>query len=263
MIASKARDRFLDDKLKNIDIDSKELLWVDCSESGNREIAEKHLKATQDYWQEAHNIAETFTENDPRRAASLNNLAIIYRLRQNFEAAEKYYSLAKNAWIAANDWVKAMQIQSRAASSLFHLRMENKHRHAYNQPLINRYLVKLEAGYAATLNNHAELLQIQNHCQQARAQYALALEKRTAADLIHDRGVLRIENNLNARLHEDDKDDFPEPNDTEITESLGGSFIDQARREHWIIDKPPIFTDEGRLMAALLLTHVLDAQSLF
>ncbi|MDP7417911.1 MAG: hypothetical protein QF888_07950 [Desulfobacterales bacterium] len=35
-------------------------------------------------------------------------------------------------------------------------------------------------------------------------------------------------------------------------------FIPNAERNGWIVDKPPEFTVEGRLMAAILLMHLID-----
>ena len=35
-------------------------------------------------------------------------------------------------------------------------------------------------------------------------------------------------------------------------------FIAKAERNGWIVDKPPEFTDEGRLMAAVILMHLID-----
>jgi hypothetical protein len=35
-------------------------------------------------------------------------------------------------------------------------------------------------------------------------------------------------------------------------------FISRAQQQGWIVDKPPEFTDEGRLMAAILLTRLID-----
>jgi hypothetical protein len=35
-------------------------------------------------------------------------------------------------------------------------------------------------------------------------------------------------------------------------------FISKAAQQGWIVDKPSEFTDEGRLMAAIFLTHLVD-----
>jgi len=36
------------------------------------------------------------------------------------------------------------------------------------------------------------------------------------------------------------------------------SFLSQAEPHRWVVDRPAEFSDEGRLMAAILLTHILD-----
>ncbi len=249
------------DSFKELDIESQELLWVDCCECACSEIQAKHYKAAMDYWQESLNLAESFSDSDPRHAASLNNMAVVFRLRNNLELAEKYYQLAKQQWAAAADWVKCMEIRSRASSSVFHLRMERRHREKYNKPIIEDYLNKLDAGYAATLNNHAELLQKQDKNQQARAQYALALDKRIKSNLTADTGAKRIASNLHASLNDNTHISNRSQNINRLIEPSSLNFIEKARRENWLIDKPPIFTDEGRLMAALLFTYIIEMES--
>jgi len=250
----------LTDSLKNLDIESQELLWIDCCETAAGEFRLKHLKTADEYWQEALNITGSFPDNDPRHAASINNMGVICRFRNKPEAAEKYYQSAKLKWVAAADWVSHMEIKSRAASSRFHLRMERRHRETYNEPLINEYLNKLDAGYAATLNNHAELLFYRGNYQQARAQYTLALDKRTRAGLSADNELRAIEGNLHRTLNEGNEHNPQEYQGNRHVQPSPLNFMDRARREKWIIDKPPVFTDEGRLMAAILFTHVISPE---
>jgi hypothetical protein len=35
-------------------------------------------------------------------------------------------------------------------------------------------------------------------------------------------------------------------------------FISKAEQQGWVVDNPPEFTDEGRLMAAIFLTYLVD-----
>jgi len=88
---------------------------------------------------------------DPRRAACLNNVALV--------AADPGAALdaALAAWDAAEPWVAAMAIGGRGRSSTFHLRIETRNRAALDAPARALLRRDLDAGRAVTLANLARV----------------------------------------------------------------------------------------------------------
>jgi len=235
------------------DVDA-EISWVHLTEQAAAQLAEGNAHAARESWQQAHAIAADLPEHDPRLAASINNLAIGHRMIGDFAQAERYYQLALHTWEAAGEWVEHMQISAHAGSSLFHMRMENRHREQYRRNAVAGFQRELGAGHAASLNNLAELLHAAERPDDARKLYTEALEQRGTALQGDEPGGQAIARNI-ALLS-------AAPTETDATRSpiCAGArpFSDQAEQNRWIVDLPPMFTDEGRLMAALLCTYVLD-----
>ena len=93
--------------------------------------------------------------DDPRRAASLNNLGLAALLSDAGGDARRGFLQAGIAWRRAKAWVAAMALPSPARSSLHHLRLEARHRDSYAPLLRERQLRLLAAGRAASLFNAA------------------------------------------------------------------------------------------------------------
>ncbi len=74
-----------------------------------------------------------FRVSDPRRATTLANLALADRRAGREARARRRYAKARRIWGEVDSFIAAMQIAPRARSSLFHLRMEAKHRDTYQQ----------------------------------------------------------------------------------------------------------------------------------
>ena len=119
------------------------------------------------------------------------------------------------------------------------------------------YKKLLSAGLAGTLNNLAELFQSSKRFKEAQRYYRQALRKRTDSMDEQESGVAIINTNL-ASL----SDTFNKPPGTTLrapheSKEISG-FISRAEQQGWVVDKPSEFTDEGRLMAAIFLTHLVD-----
>ncbi len=242
--------------LKSGDVDP-EFMWVQKTEEAAQDFESGHFTAAADKWETADGFTHGFDTGDPRRASSLSNLAISFRIRQNFKEAEGLYQSALEGWQSGLHWVKRMHLEQRARSSLFHLRLELKHRKKYDDMARRKYEELIHVGRAGTLNNLAELYHSTDRIQDARRLYREALRERSNS--IPERGDVAtiIQHNLSSL--------------SEKTVKLPGSivtsydhlkesmlFIPKAERNGWIVDKPPEFTDEGRLMAAILLMHLID-----
>ena len=239
------------------DCENVELLWVQLSETADSEFDGGRYTAAAQQWQNAHGIAQNFDERDPRIASSLNNLAIAFRINGNFEEAEEHYRLAIEGWEAAAQWVDEMHLQGRARSTVIHFLREQKYREQYNRLALREYQKIYPAGYAGTLNNLAELFHATNRLKDADIFYHQALQKRINSMGDNESGVATIRNNI-ASISDMERQ-YPDPPFIPSREHGNTTaFLSRAAEHRWIVDKPPEFTDTGRLMAAILLTHLLE-----
>ena len=68
---------------------------------------------------------------DPRYGASLANAAMAARLMGREASAKRLYRAALSRWRRVPDMIAGLEPSRRARSSLFHLRMEARHRETY------------------------------------------------------------------------------------------------------------------------------------
>ena len=235
-----------------------EIQWVELSEAAMAHWAMGQFEAAAEKWEQALGIAKQFDLNDPRRASSLSNVGIAHRSRGEFSQAEQVYQQALTGWKAASNWLNKIQVGARARSSLFHLRMERKHHKQFTTNVIRGHEKLLPAGRAGTHNNLAELYQITNRLAESERLYREALEERVNSIDDQELGVAIIQKNIEGLVHIDERS-VTQPNPKQTHHDV---FSAQATRKRWVIDQPPQFTGEGRLMAALLLTHVIDHSKL-
>lgn len=73
---------------------------------------------------------EYFSAGDPRLATSIANQAMCIA-GDKAEAGKQLFDEAVAAWKGTHMWIEKMQAPRVARSSLFHMRMEQKHRGAY------------------------------------------------------------------------------------------------------------------------------------
>lgn len=84
-------------------------------------------------WHQALTLAQSdFAENDPRLGTSLANVALAERRAGRAPAAAQHFAAARRIWDASAFWVDSLAPERRARSSLFHLRMEARHRETYD-----------------------------------------------------------------------------------------------------------------------------------
>ncbi len=234
-----------------------EFLWVHIAETATSEFDSGRFSAAAENWRNAHRIARDFNDRDPRLAGSLNNLALAFRIKHDFDEAERIYRSALQNWESAAHWIDRMQLRQRARSSLFHLRLERKHRKKYDNIARRKYQKLLGAGQAGTLNNLAELCHSTDRFKEAEQFYHQAHRKRVGSMEEQEYGVAIIKNNLavlSDTLNKAPRTTFRVAHKSKDT----AGFISRAEQQGWIVDKPSEFTDEGRLMAAIFLTHLAD-----
>ena len=90
-------------------------------------------------WREVLELARAnFSEDDPRLGTSLANAALALRDRGDKAAAATLFSQAARIWDASPQWIAEVALEARARSSLFHLRMEARHRDKYDATMRER-----------------------------------------------------------------------------------------------------------------------------
>jgi tetratricopeptide (TPR) repeat protein len=238
-----------------------EFLWVHITDAAILEFDGGRFGVAAEKWQTAYQIAQGFDDCDPRLAGSLNNLAVAFRINKDFKQAERCYRNALENWESAVDWVDRMQVGQRARSSLFHLRLESKHRKKYDNMARRNYQKLLSAGQAGTLNNLAELFHSTGRFKEAEQFYHQALRQRTGSMDQQECGVTVIRKNI-VSLSDAAAPQPDAPDNSHPQACAAVAFLSQAEHHRWVVDRPAEFTDEGRLMAAILLTHLLDHRCL-
>ncbi len=92
------------------------------------------LEAAAVIWHELTALArDAFPANDPRLGTSLANTAFALRARGGGggAAARPLFDEARRIWDGSWHWVQQIKPDQRARSSMFHLRMEGRHRETY------------------------------------------------------------------------------------------------------------------------------------
>jgi hypothetical protein len=109
-----------------------DLEWEKASESALQDIANDDLDQAREKFAKGLRIAnESFAPDDPRLGTSLANQAAGITAAGRPELAARTLADAVQVWRNCEGWVAKMTAPRVARSSLFHLRMEQRHRPAY------------------------------------------------------------------------------------------------------------------------------------
>ncbi|WP_085892707.1 BTAD domain-containing putative transcriptional regulator [Roseovarius litorisediminis] len=117
-----------------------DILWEGLMEAGNAAWASGDQSRAATLFTRAHWVAKLrFSKTDPRRATVLVNLAMLDQANGRAGRALSRFDKARAIWRGnIQDSVENMQILPRARSSLFHLRMEARHRDTYHDNMRHR-----------------------------------------------------------------------------------------------------------------------------
>lgn len=106
--------------------------WEQRQETAIKSLLSGDIESAGDAWHQALDLArEFFPGNDPRLATSIANHAVYLASKGDVEAAKTACHDALQIWESAATWIDGLKITQQARSSTFHLRMEMKHREAY------------------------------------------------------------------------------------------------------------------------------------
>ena len=117
-----------------------DLNWETLQERGNQSLSDNDPQGAARNFRRARWIATLrFPKHDLRRATSLANLGVLDVLGGQSGRGRRRLLKAKSLWDRhADAAVQAMTIAPRARSSLFHLRMEARHRDTYEANMKKR-----------------------------------------------------------------------------------------------------------------------------
>ncbi|MCT4554207.1 MAG: tetratricopeptide repeat protein [Pelagimonas sp.] len=122
-----------------------DLVWERLMEAGNAALCAKDLTRARRLFRQADLICGlAFAGDDPRRAATLASRAALLVQNGRLVQAERLQRRALQIWQHSNAYIERMEIRPRARSSLFHLRMEARHRDTYHDNM--RHRLRLIAG---------------------------------------------------------------------------------------------------------------------
>ncbi len=235
-------------------------LWVSYNEEALSAFFQgRHVMAIE-LWDKAHALTRNFEHDDPRLACSLNNRSVGFRFIEELKKAEQGYRRAKHLWSKAVDWIADMEVQRRARSSLFHLRLEQKHRVQYDHFARLQYQKILRVGYAGTMANLAEVCQVSGRKNEASGLYEESRQNRLQALSDDDSDRNPFQRDISSHIFKkplSDSQRAKDRNDSRVAKP----FSLLARQKGWVIDLPPRFTDVGRLMSAILLTCLVDGHT--
>ena len=109
-----------------------DLAWEAAAELTAEAAYQKDNARAKDQASSALRIARAeFEEIDPRLGTSLANYGMCLSLSGDHQGVASLFLKAQDAWRRADPWIARMDAPRVARSSLFHLRMEARHRDTY------------------------------------------------------------------------------------------------------------------------------------
>jgi len=109
-----------------------DLAWEAAAERTAEAVRQKDFMLAKGEAGQALRIARAdFEPIDPRLGTSLANYGLCLSLAGNNQGVASLFDKARQAWHGAGPWIARMDAPRVARSSLFHLRMEARHRDTY------------------------------------------------------------------------------------------------------------------------------------
>ncbi|MYG25323.1 MAG: tetratricopeptide repeat-containing protein [Boseongicola sp. SB0677_bin_26] len=109
-----------------------DILWERWQERGNAAWASGDVSLARRQFLLAWYLASFFFHRgDPRMATSIANVGFIAREAGQFGRASRHYALARRLWADVPGVLDGLEFRPRVRSSLFHMRMETRHRKTY------------------------------------------------------------------------------------------------------------------------------------
>ena len=110
-----------------------DLGWEAAMEAAVAALAIGDMEQAGDGFADCVGIARAFGDFDPRLGTSCANRAAFLTASGRGETGGLVLRDARAAWAGCDEWVAAMTAPRVARSSMFHMRMEQRHRGAYEE----------------------------------------------------------------------------------------------------------------------------------
>ncbi len=109
-----------------------DLAWETAAEStADAAVQNDYLRAKEEAGQALQLARANFEPIDPRLGTSLANYGVCLSLAADDQAKASLFAKALEAWKGSGPWIARMDAPRVARSSMFHLRMEARHRDTY------------------------------------------------------------------------------------------------------------------------------------
>jgi hypothetical protein len=152
--------------------------WLSCTLAGVRAIEDARFDEAALFWRDSCAFADHFVDDDPRRAAALNNLGLIEFIAGHRDQAISALSTARDQWQKVETWVQQVDIPSSASSSMFHFLLAANHPDVLQRLRREKYLTICsgaaaitEAIYDQARGNNAEPNRVQKHAEAIQAAF--------------------------------------------------------------------------------------------
>ena len=206
-------------------------------------------------WTRAKDLSNAMPDDDPRRATSTNNCAIALLIAGQPDEAVSALAAAVGMWDQTAGWIETMDVQQIARSSLFHLRMEERHKESFKTVRRARWLETLGGARALTTFNNAIgllFLDRDKEADQLLGDASALREKSCGPNNPELGGIVRI---IAGRCESNGQDDRA----TELNAKYEGMSNEEFRNplEIWRQEQSTDLGDARRLLAAIQLTAML------
>lgn len=221
--------------------DGGELTWQTLARAAAQHYAAGRMIEACAAWQRAGCIVSGLPIGDPMMAADLNNLAMVDAIQGRLETAERGFRQAGAAWQAVEAWLRTMPLRRAARSSLFHHRLETRHRESFEAYRRMRLGLLIEGAAAVADFNSGVVQVLSGRCEAGRECMIEAARRSSAAagpSSLQHRDMVRALERIAGRH-------VPAPS--------------AAERSNRPYEAGPALHDPiGYLMSAVRLTAVLD-----
>lgn len=214
-----------------------------------------HAAQATHLWTRACEVSSSFSTDDPRRAASTNNRAIGCLISERLSEAAAGFAEAAAMWNRTNSWTEKMNVQPIARSSLYHLRMAERHQDAFATMRRSRNQQVLEGAQALTRFNQAITLLFLDEDDEADELLMQAARQREFTCGPNNFELAKI-NQVIAGRHEHAGN---QAEAQELDVKAAASLAEQTRcaLECWKDEQPAELNDPRRLLAAAHLTAIV------